>query len=57
MIFKAPGYQHHVDVDKMKLKNLHKKWDNTQHLQLEGYHKELLAFWGESRCWYAARVA
>jgi hypothetical protein len=43
-IFKAPGYQHHFDVDITKLNNLHKKWDNTRRLQLEGYHKELLAF-------------
>jgi hypothetical protein len=43
-VFKAPGYQHHFDVDKTKLNNLRKKWDNTRRLQLEGYHKELLAF-------------
>jgi hypothetical protein len=47
----------HFDVDKMKLNNLSKKWDNTRCLQLEGYHDELFGFWGESRCWYVARVA
>jgi hypothetical protein len=40
-VFKAPGYQHHFDMDKMKLNNLHKKWDNTGCLHFEGYLTEI----------------